>query len=126
MGSRWELKINGNVYNLKFMLKAKRNMWDNKFQYRVYSIFGLMITFLLVGNITYTDARGKSSATISSKQHELRDIKSLPTIQLESPMKICMNLNLLKVIVAPGMKYSSINMNIYIELLSMQKKRNKK
>jgi hypothetical protein len=42
-----------------------------------------VITFLLVGNITYTDARGKSPATISSKQHELRDIKTLPPLQLD-------------------------------------------
>ena len=58
-------------------------MQDKKFQYRGYLIFGLVITFFLVGNITYTDARGKSPATISSKQHELRDIKTLPPLQLD-------------------------------------------
>ena len=58
-------------------------MQDKKFQYRGYSIIGLVITFLLVGNITYTDARGKSPATISSKHHELRDIKTLPPLQLD-------------------------------------------
>ena len=83
MGSRRELKINGNVYGLKFMLKAKRNMWDKKFQYRVYLIVGLVITFLLLGNTTYTDAQGKSPATISFKQHELRDIKTLHSLQLD-------------------------------------------
>ncbi len=83
MGSRWELKINGSVYDLKFMLKAKRNMWDKKFQYRGYLIVGLVITFLLVGNITYTDARGEYPAALSSKQHELRDIKTLHSLQLD-------------------------------------------
>jgi hypothetical protein len=42
-----------------------------------------VITFLLVGNITYTDAQGKSPAILSSKQHELRDIKTLHSIQLD-------------------------------------------
>ena len=65
------------------MLKTKRNMQDKKSQHRVCLIVGLVITFLLVGNITYTDARGKSPATISSKQHELKDIKTLPHLQLD-------------------------------------------
>jgi hypothetical protein len=42
-----------------------------------------MIAFLLEGNITYTDAQGKSPVTISSKQNELRDIKTLPPLQLD-------------------------------------------
>ncbi len=75
--------INGSVYGLKFMLKIKRNMQDKKLQYRVKLIVWLVITFLLVGNITYTDAQGKSPATISSKQHELKDIKTLPPLQLD-------------------------------------------
>ena len=58
-------------------------MRDKKFQYRGYLIVGLVITFLLVGNITYTNAQGKSPATISSKQHELKEIKSLSPIQLD-------------------------------------------
>ena len=58
-------------------------MWDKKFQYRVYLIVGLVITLLLVGNITYTDAREKSPVTISSKQHELREIKTLHSLQLD-------------------------------------------
>ncbi len=58
-------------------------MQDKKSQHRGYLIVGLMITFLLVGNITYTDARGKSPATISSKQHGLKDIKYLPPLQLD-------------------------------------------
>jgi hypothetical protein len=61
----------------------RESMQDKKSQYRVCLIVGLVITFLLVGNITYTDAQGKSPATISSKQHELRDIKSLPPLQLD-------------------------------------------
>ncbi len=65
------------------MLKAKRNMNDKKSQYRGYLIVGLMIALLLVGNITYADARGKSPATISAKQHELRDIKTLHSLQLD-------------------------------------------
>jgi hypothetical protein len=35
------------------------NMQDKKSQYRSYLIVGLVITFLLVGNITYTNARGE-------------------------------------------------------------------
>ena len=58
-------------------------MWDKKFQYRVYLIVGLVVTLLLVGNITYTEAREKSPVTISSKQHESGDIKSLPLLQLD-------------------------------------------
>jgi hypothetical protein len=65
------------------ILKTKRNIQDKKLQYRGYLIMGLVITFLLVGNITYTNAQGKSSATISSKQHELRDIKTLHSLQLD-------------------------------------------
>ncbi len=49
----------------------------------IYFVENLRIAFLLVGNITYTDARGKSPATISSKQHELRDIKTLHSLQLD-------------------------------------------
>ena len=58
-------------------------MQDKKLQYRGYLIVGLVITFLLVGNITYTDAQGKSPAIISSKQHELRGIKILHSLQLD-------------------------------------------
>jgi hypothetical protein len=65
------------------MLKVKRNMNDKKSQYQSSVIVGLMITFLLVRNITYTDAQGNSPATISSKQHEQRDIKTLPPLQLD-------------------------------------------
>ncbi len=57
-------------------------MQDKRFQYRGYLIVGWVI-FLLVGNITYTDAQGEPPATISSKQHELEDIKSLHPIQLD-------------------------------------------
>jgi hypothetical protein len=35
-----------------------------------------------MGDITYTDAQEKSPATITSQQHELKDIKTLPPIQL--------------------------------------------
>jgi len=58
-------------------------MQDKKLQYRGYLIVGLVITFLLVGNITYTDAREKSPVILSSKQHELRDIKTLNSLQLD-------------------------------------------
>ncbi len=58
-------------------------MQDKKSQYRVCLIVGLVITFRLLGNITYADAQGKSPATISSKQHELRDIKTLHSIKLD-------------------------------------------
>ena len=58
-------------------------MQNKKFQFRGYLIAGLTISLLLVGNITYTDAQGKSSATISSKLHELRDIKTLHSLQLD-------------------------------------------
>ena len=57
-------------------------MQDKKFQYRGYSIIGLVIIFLLVGNITCTNAQGKSPPTFSSIQHELKDIKSLSPLQL--------------------------------------------
>ena len=36
-----------------------------------------------MGNIAFTDAQVESSATISSKQHELRDIKTLHSLQLD-------------------------------------------
>ncbi len=71
------------LWPLKFMLKDKRNMWDKKFQYRGYLIFGLVITFLFAWNITHTYAQGKSPATISTKQHDLRDINTLHSIQLD-------------------------------------------
>ncbi len=58
-------------------------MQDKKLQYRVYLIVWSVITFLLVGNIAYTDAQGKSPAILSSKQHELRDIKTLHSLQLD-------------------------------------------
>ena len=58
-------------------------MQDKKLQYRGYLIVGLVINFLLVGNITYTDAQGKSPTTISSKQHELKNIKTLHSLQLD-------------------------------------------
>ena len=58
-------------------------MQYKKLQYRGFLIIGLVITFLMVWNITYTDAQGKSPATISSKQHELRDIKTLHSFQLD-------------------------------------------
>ena len=89
MGSRRELKINGSVYGLKLMLKAinlrlrGENMQDKKLQYRGYLIVGLVIIFLLVGNITYTDAQGKFPAIISSKQHELKEIQSIAPLQLD-------------------------------------------
>ncbi len=50
-------------------------MQDKKLQYRGYLIVGLVITFLFVGDITYADAQGESPATISSQQHELREVK---------------------------------------------------
>ena len=58
-------------------------MQDKKLQYRGYLTVGLVITFLLVGNTTYTDAQGKTPTTISSIQRELDDIKSLPSVQLD-------------------------------------------
>jgi hypothetical protein len=58
-------------------------MQDKKLQYRGYLIFGLVITFLLMGNITFTNAQGKSPATISSKQHDLRDINTFHSKQLD-------------------------------------------
>ena len=58
-------------------------MQDKKLQFRVYLIVGLTIAFLLVWNINSTDAQGKTPIITSSKQHELDDIKSLPSIQLD-------------------------------------------
>jgi len=68
---------------LSLCLRPRGNMQNKKFQYRGYLIVGLVITFLLVGNINYADAQGKFPTTTSSKQHELDDIKSLPSIQLD-------------------------------------------
>ncbi len=68
---------------LSLCLMLRESMQVKKSQYRVCLIIGLVITFLLVGNITYTDAQGKSPATISSIQHELKDIKTLPPLQLD-------------------------------------------
>ncbi len=68
---------------LSLCLMLRENVQDKKSQYRVCLIVGLVITFLLVGNITYTDAQVESPATISSKQHELRDIKTLPPLHLD-------------------------------------------
>jgi hypothetical protein len=68
---------------LSLCLRPREDMQDKKLQYSGYLIVGLVITFLLVGNITYTDAREESPATISSKQHELRDIKTLHSLQLD-------------------------------------------
>ncbi len=68
---------------LSLCLMLRESMQDKKSQYRICLIVGLVITFLLVGNITYTDARGKSPATISSIQHGLRDIKTLHSLQLD-------------------------------------------
>ncbi len=65
------------------MKNTKRNTQDKKLQYRGYLIIWLVIIFLLVWNTTYTDAHGKPSATISSKQHELSDIKTLHSLQLD-------------------------------------------
>ncbi len=65
------------------MLKTKRNMQDKKFQYRGYLIVVLVITFLLAGNITYTNAREEPPATISSRQHELKGDEALHSIQLD-------------------------------------------
>jgi hypothetical protein len=61
----------------------KRNMQNKKFQYRGYFIIGFVITFLLVGNVTYTDAQEKSPATITSQHHKLKDIKTLHSLQLD-------------------------------------------
>jgi hypothetical protein len=58
-------------------------MQDKKLQFRGYLFAGLVITFLLVGNGAYTDAQGKTPTITSSKEHELEDIKSLPSIQLD-------------------------------------------
>ena len=59
-------------------------MQDKKLQFRVYLIVGLMIaSLLLVGNVAYTDAQGKPPATISSKEHELKDFKTLHSLQLD-------------------------------------------
>ena len=58
-------------------------MQDKKSQYRACLIVGLIISFLLVGDITYTNAQGTSPATFSSLQHELKDIKSLSPLQLD-------------------------------------------
>ncbi len=65
------------------LLKVRENMQDKTIQYRGYLIVGLVIAFLLVGNITYSDAQGKSPVTISSKQHKLKDIKTLHSLQLD-------------------------------------------
>ncbi len=61
----------------------KSRQKNKKLQFRGYLIVGLVITFLFVGDITYAYAQGESPATISSQQHELREIKSHPPIQLD-------------------------------------------
>ena len=66
---------------LSLCLMLRENMQDKKSKYRGCLIVGLVITFLLVGNITYTDAQGEYPATLSSLPHELKDIKSLPPLQ---------------------------------------------
>ncbi len=53
-------------------------MQNKKSQYRVYLIVGLVITFLLVGNITYTNARGEYPAALSSIQHESEEGEAVP------------------------------------------------
>ncbi len=68
---------------LSLCLMLREGMQNKKSQYRVCLIVGLVITFLLVGNTAYIDAQGKSPATISSKQHELKDIKTLHSPQLD-------------------------------------------
>jgi hypothetical protein len=68
---------------LSLCLRPRENMQDKKLQYRGYLIVGLAITFLSVGNTAYTDAQGKTPTITSSKEHELDDIKSLPSIQLD-------------------------------------------
>ncbi len=76
--------ISSSAYVPKHKCKTEGgNMQDKKSQYRVYLIVGLMITFLLVGNITYADAQGTSPAPISSKQHELKEIQSIPPLLLD-------------------------------------------
>ncbi len=58
-------------------------MQNKKLQYRGYLTVGLVITFLLAVNTKYIDAQGKPPSTISSKQHELKEIKSLSPLQLD-------------------------------------------
>ncbi len=64
-------------------MKVKEDIQDKKYQLRSYLITGVVITFILVGNITCTNAHGKSSPTSPSIQNELKDIKSLSPIQLD-------------------------------------------
>ena len=58
-------------------------MQDKKSQYRGYLIVGLVITFLLVGNITNTDAQGNFPAPSSSIPHELKEMKKFNLLQLD-------------------------------------------
>ena len=58
-------------------------MWKKKLQYRGYLIVGLVIIFLLMGNITYTNAQGKFPASRSSIPHEPEEMKSFPSLQLD-------------------------------------------
>ena len=64
-------------------MKVKEDIQDKKYQLRSYLITGVVITFILVGNITCTNAHGKSSPTSSSIQNELKEIKSFSPIQLD-------------------------------------------
>ncbi len=54
-------------------------MQDKKFQYRGYLIVGLVITFLLVGNITFTNAQEEYTVTHSSIQDEAVTDQSIPS-----------------------------------------------
>ncbi len=63
---------------LSLCLRLGENMQGKKLQYRGYLIAGLVITFLLVGNITYTDAQGEYPATLSTIQHESEEGKTGP------------------------------------------------
>ena len=58
-------------------------MQDKKSQYGEFLIVGLVTAFLLVGNITFTDAQGESPVTISSKQHEFKGIKTPHSLELD-------------------------------------------
>ncbi len=54
-------------------------MQDKKSQYRGYLIIGLVITFLLVGNTTYTNAQEEYPETLSSIQDEAVTDQSIPS-----------------------------------------------
>ncbi len=56
---------------------------DDVMRHTNYLVVGLVIVFLLIGNITYTYAREISQTDVASQQHELRDTNTLHSFQID-------------------------------------------